>query len=312
LTSTDTTIVAKHSSGSRVRVAMDGHTRHGPDFLERMRGTMLSLSNSERRVARLCLQDPNAFANLPVSKIANSAHVSNPTVIRFCRKAGYVGLVDLKQTIQREVKYSVPFIFGDALKKNPSMNIAHRVLDNVLATMLRFRSAVRIDQIQQAVERLSATYSSKGRVFLVGVGASAMVAHDAKDKLYRLGVNAHSFSQTDEQIVSVTIADEHDTLIVFSNSGRTRDAMKVCEIANDRGLATIVVTASDSPLYSIGTLPIASDTHEFCEGFTPMLSRLQLLAIVDILTASFALELNADSVAQKLAQCEKQLNCRRL
>ncbi len=57
---------------------------------------MPSLAPAEQRVGKLVLLDPRSFASLPVSELADRAHVSKPTVVRFCRSMGYDGLSDFR------------------------------------------------------------------------------------------------------------------------------------------------------------------------------------------------------------------------
>ena len=65
-------------------------------MLERIKASLPSLAPAEQRVGKLVLADPRAFANLPVTELADRAHVSKPTVVRFCRSMGYDGLSDFK------------------------------------------------------------------------------------------------------------------------------------------------------------------------------------------------------------------------
>ncbi|MEY3117763.1 MAG: putative HTH-type transcriptional regulator YbbH, partial [Pseudomonadota bacterium] len=65
-------------------------------MLDRIKASLPSLAPAEQRVGKLVLQDPRAFANLPVTQLAVRAHVSKPTVVRFCRSVGYDGLSDFK------------------------------------------------------------------------------------------------------------------------------------------------------------------------------------------------------------------------
>jgi RpiR family transcriptional regulator, carbohydrate utilization regulator len=58
-------------------------------MLERVKASLSSLAPAEQRVGKLVLNDPRAFANLPISVLSDRAHVSKPTVVRFCRSMGY-------------------------------------------------------------------------------------------------------------------------------------------------------------------------------------------------------------------------------
>ena len=65
-------------------------------MLDRIRASLPALSPAEQRVGKLVLADPRSFAGLPVAELAERAHVSKPTVVRFCRSVGYDGLADFK------------------------------------------------------------------------------------------------------------------------------------------------------------------------------------------------------------------------
>jgi RpiR family carbohydrate utilization transcriptional regulator len=53
-------------------------------MLDRIKASLPSLAPAEQRVGKLVLQDPRAFANLPVTELAERAHVSKPTVMTVC------------------------------------------------------------------------------------------------------------------------------------------------------------------------------------------------------------------------------------
>ena len=80
-------------------------------MLERIKASLPSLAPAEQRVGKLVLLDPRSFASLPVSELADRAHVSKPTVVRFCRSMGYDGLSDFKLKLAGTV--SEPFALGD-------------------------------------------------------------------------------------------------------------------------------------------------------------------------------------------------------
>ena len=63
-------------------------------MLDRIKASLPTLAPAEQRDGKLVLQYPRAFATLPVTQLADSAHVSKPTVVRFCRSVGYDGLSD--------------------------------------------------------------------------------------------------------------------------------------------------------------------------------------------------------------------------
>ena len=102
-------------------------------MLDRIKACLPSLAPAEQRVAKLVLSDPRAFANLPISTLAERSHVSKPTVVRFCRSMGYDGLSDFKLKLAGSVSEGVPFIHRSVDVDDKTSDVAVKVIDNTVA-----------------------------------------------------------------------------------------------------------------------------------------------------------------------------------
>ena len=260
-------------------------------MLERIKASLPSLAPAEQRVARLVLGDPRAFANLPVSELAERAHVSKPTVVRFCRSIGYDGLSDFKLKLAGSVSEGVPFIHRSVDADDKTGDVLVKVLDNTVAAFLKYRNDASSFAIERAVEALAATYKTGRRIEFYGAGNSGIVAQDAQHKFFRLGVNTIAYSDGHMQVMSASMLGPGDCLVVISNSGRTRDLMDACDIARRNGATTIVITASGSPLATAGHIHLSADHPEGYDRYSPMVSRLLHLVIIDVLATTVALRI---------------------
>jgi RpiR family carbohydrate utilization transcriptional regulator len=104
-------------------------------MLERVRASLPALPPAEQRVAKLLLADPRNFAGLPVSELADRAHVSKPTVVRFCRSVGYDGLTDFKLKLAGTVNEGVPFIHRAVDEDDKPGDLVVKVIDNAVAAL---------------------------------------------------------------------------------------------------------------------------------------------------------------------------------
>jgi RpiR family transcriptional regulator, carbohydrate utilization regulator len=259
--------------------------------LDRIKASLPSLAPAEQRVGRLVLGDPRAFANLPVSELAERAHVSKPTVVRFCRSIGYDGLSDFKLKLAGSVSEGVPFIHRSFDVDDKTSDVLVKVIDNTVAAFLKYRNDASSFAVEKAVEALAATYKTGRRIEFYGVGNSGIVAEDAQHKFFRLGVNTIAYSDGHMQVMSATLLGPGDCVVVISNSGRTRDLMDACDIARKNGATTIVMTATGSPLASAGHIHLAADHPEGYDRYSPMVSRLLHLVIIDVLATAVALRI---------------------
>ena len=260
-------------------------------MLDRIKASLPSLAPAEQRVGKLVLQDPRAFANLPVTQLADRAHVSKPTVVRFCRSVGYDGLSDFKLKLAGSVSEGVPFIHRSVDADDKTTDVMVKVIDNTVAAFLKYRNDASASALDQAVQALAQTHSTGKRIEFYGVGNSGIVAQDAQHKFFRLGMNTIAYSDGHMQVMSASMLGQGDCAVVISNSGRTRDLMDACDIAKKRGATTIVITASGSPLATAGQIHLTADHPESYDRYSPMVSRLLHLLIIDILATTVALRI---------------------
>jgi RpiR family carbohydrate utilization transcriptional regulator len=260
-------------------------------MLDRIKASLPSLAPAEQRVGKLVLQDPRAFANLPVTQLADRAHVSKPTVVRFCRSVGYDGLSDFKLKLAGSVSEGVPFIHRSVDADDKTTDVMVKVIDNTVAAFLKYRNDASASALDQAVQALAQTHSTGKRIEFYGVGNSGIVAQDAQHKFFRLGMNTIAYSDGHMQVMSASMLGQGNCAVVISNSGRTRDLMDACDIAKKRGATTIVITASGSPLATAGQIHLTADHPESYDRYSPMVSRLMHLLIIDILATTVALRI---------------------
>ncbi|MFT3819501.1 MAG: SIS domain-containing protein [Rubrivivax sp.] len=284
-------------------------------MLDRIRASIPALPPAEQRVARLLLADPRSFASLPVAELAERSHVSKPTVVRFCRSVGYDGLADFKLKLAGSVNEGVPFVHRAVDEDDKAGDITVKVIDNAVAALLRYRNAAAGQAVERAIKALVRAGREGRRIEFYGVGNSGIVAQDAQHKFFRLGVRATAVSDGHVQVMSATMLEPGDCAVIISNSGRSKDLLDVADIARRKGATVIAITASGSPLALEVQGPqhvlLAADHPEDADRYSPMVSRLLHLVIVDILTTGVALRLGSAGLRPMLAEIKKNLRLRR-
>jgi RpiR family transcriptional regulator, carbohydrate utilization regulator len=289
-------------------------------MLERIRASVPALPPAEQRVAQLLLSDPRGFASSPVVDLAERARVSKPTVVRFCRSVGYGGLADFKIKLAGSVNEGVPFVHRAVHDDDSTAELMVKVIDNAVAAIVRYRNAAASQNVELAITALAAACQAGGRIEFYGVGNSSVVALDAQHKFFRLGVSAAAINDGHTQVMSATMLKPGDCAVVFSNSGRSKDLIDVVDIARKKGATVIVVTASGSPLamevrpaslHSGPMVLLAADHSEDADRYSPMVSRLLHLLVVDVLTTGVALRLGSAGLQPMLREIKRNLRLRR-
>jgi len=283
-------------------------------IVERIKAALPALPPAEQRVAKLLIADARAFASLPVSELADRAHVSKPTVVRFCRSVGYDGLADFKLKLAGSVNEGVPFVHRAVDEDDKPGDLIVKVVDNAVAALLHYRNDAASHAFDRAITALTEAGKGGHRIEFYGVGNSGIVAQDAQHKFFRLGVNTAACSDGHVQLMSATMLKPGDCAVIISNSGRSRDLLDAAEIARKKGATTIIITASGSPLAALGQSPgqvlLAVDHPEDFDRYSPMVSRLLHLIAIDILTTGVALQLG-QNLRPVLQEIKRNLRSKR-
>ncbi len=280
-------------------------------MLQRIQSHLELLSPSEQRVGRVLLQDPLGFCRTPVAQLAQRAQVSKPTVLRFCRSLGYQGLSDFKLRLASSVAEGVPFIHRSVSAQDRVDEVIAKVTDNTVAALLQYRNSASSMTVRAVAHALHMAHRRGHRVEFYGVGNSGIVAQDAQHKFFRLGLHTTAHSDGHLQIMSASLLGKGDVLVIISNSGQTLDLIEACTIARQRGALTVGITASGSALSQAVQIHLAADHTESYEHFSPMVSRLLHLMMLDVLATCTALHIGANKLEPQLRRMKTHLIAKR-
>jgi DNA-binding MurR/RpiR family transcriptional regulator len=207
-----------------------------------------NLGETDGKIAGYILQQPAQVVQLPVKKLALEIGVSEATIIRFCKKIGYAGLLNLKADLKRELLDdsdlslpSSPDIFLDDSRNDVAQKIALTIETSTRETI----GLLEMKIVKPVVER----FLSARRVMFVGFGASGLAALEARDKMNRLGIDSEAFTDRFTMTLKLANLKEDDLVVAFSHSGETPEVVNAFRLAQKKGAWTLAITHSPhSPL----------------------------------------------------------------
>ncbi len=264
-------------------------------MLDTIASSIDRLRRAEAAVARIVLAAPHAAVRASLAQLAGKAGVSEPTVLRFCRTAGFGGFHEFKIALAQHLAASAareeagdrPTPLVRDLSPNDSVASAtEKVLNRSIDALVRLRS--RLDTA--ALERAAGVMAGAQRVQIVGVGASGTVALDAHHKLFRLLPQVTASTDAHLQAMAAATLGPGDALLAISKTGTSDEIFDVANIARDGGATVIAITASATPLAERADIRLTVDVDEDTAVHTPMVSRLAQLALIDALTVAIGLQ----------------------
>jgi RpiR family carbohydrate utilization transcriptional regulator len=280
-------------------------------MLKEIENRLTDMRPAERLVAEYVLSNVDAVIHGTLATIASASDVSEPTVLRFCRSAGFKSFGDFKIKLIR----SAAMVDNQPPLEKP-VRIAR---DDTVASATNKVFAAAVNALVQAgsqiqhteIERAARAILRARRVVIFGLGTSAIIAADAQHKLFRLGVAAANYSDPHLQAMSAATLGPDDVVLAISQTGEPRDLFETTSVAAQSGVTVITLTRSGSPLASLAHIIINIDLNEPIELWNPIVSRLAHLVIIDALVVAVAL-LAPPSSERTLERMQEALWARRI
>jgi DNA-binding MurR/RpiR family transcriptional regulator len=271
-------------------------------LLEHIANVSENLRKSERKVATLVLENPNYVVDSTMAAVADAAEVSEPTVMRFTTSLGFSGFQQFKIQLARTLALGLPATLSFVSEGDTNADISQKIFDQTISSLDRTRRSLDIEQISKAAEAILHARS----VLFAGLGASGIVAHDAQQKAVLFGVPCSAPEDVHQQFMEASMASPDTVVVVISNVGRTKSILDVAKAARSNGATVIAISRGESPITAECDIPLIVKTFEDTDQYTPTVSRLAHLVVIDILATVVSIRRGGAHLA-KLAKMKRGL-----
>jgi DNA-binding MurR/RpiR family transcriptional regulator len=253
---------------------------------ERLQARRDLLSPSERRVAAVVLDDPEAIAFGTVAEVARRASTGGATVVRLAERLGYKGFTGLQSAVRDDVAGQLRLASERIRRPAAHDDLAARTMtveaDNLVSTFEHLDRAA----LRRAV---SAVARGRARVIVLPGGASVGVSRQLCGELaiLRPGVSLVAGSPVE---VAARTADLGDGDVVVAIDLRRYDGALIDAVAAVAAAGVTVVAITDSVLSPLAALADATLVAA-AEGAGPFDSHLGVLAVGNAVVAGVAARL---------------------
>ena len=253
-------------------------------LLHRIREEMPKMAAAERRVAEVVNARPNDVIHLSMAVLAKDCGVSDPTIIRFCRRFGFEGYQDFKVNLAQNLVPSAPFHYDKITADDTVETIVRKTCENSLSAIQRALQ----DLVPAQVEAGAKAIHAASWLAIYATGISEVTAIDAEHKFQRLGFRCAAILGEKRQRTQAGFARPGELALIFSQSGATRQMVEVAKATRQQGGTVLSITAGDTPLAAVSDHVIAVTPYEHTELLTPLASRLNHHLVVNMLVTAIA------------------------
>ena len=199
---------------------------HTPETLiAHIRALAPNLAPAEQRVAAEVVRDPAAAAAKTISDLAAQCRTSGATVLRFCRAVDFDGHRELRLALAAAAQAAN----ADG-ERAVGSDIGPRDSLSEVVKKITYADARAVEETGAQLQPASlgavvdAVVKAR-RVDIYGVGASAFVAMDLQQKLYRIGYMVYAWPDPHSAVTSAALLGPQDVAIGISHTGTTEDTI---------------------------------------------------------------------------------------
>ena len=253
-------------------------------------------SPTEDAIIDYILEKPEETSRLTIHQLAEKTFTSPSSIIRLCKKNGYTGYKEFIKEL----------IYEQAIRENykeKSITDLKRTddTDNIILKVTH-KNILSLEETQmildpKVIDRCIRALRECDRLYIFGIGASQIVAQDAKLKFIRINKMALVSEDSHTQLVYSRTMTKKDLAIIISYSGRTDEMVRCAVNAKENGAMVISITKiGDTPIGELADYSLYVASNEFSFRSGAMSSRIAQLNLIDILYSSYVSQMYDDSL----------------
>lgn len=202
-----------------------------------------SLTRAERQLAGVILENYPMSGMGSITRLADKAAVSTPTVARMVQKLGYKGFPEFQEALRSEVEavMSDPIAKHDTWAQDaPDAHILNRFADSVLSNIRHTLSGVDVPTFDCATDMLA---DKSRKIFVTG----GRITHTLSEyfhlhmQVIRKDVR-HIRSTSNAWPHALLDLDNGDIVVIYDIRRYENSALRLAEIAQTRGAEIVLIT----------------------------------------------------------------------
>lgn len=250
-----------------------------PDLIAALTDESGLVSALERKLAASILADVSFATNASITEIAARAGVSPPTVTRFCRRLGCASFSDFKLQLAKSAYVGLRYLRPESVTSTPA-EVAEDIVTKAQNALFEMHRGLNLDALSQAANLLAGAQM----IYAFGSGGnSSMIVNELQNRLFRLGCRITASNDHGMSLMLAAAAEPDAVVIGSSFTGRNLELVRCFGLLRERGIKTIALTQSNSPVAAAADVVIAVDLPEGQNIFRASSTRYAFLAAVDIL-----------------------------
>ncbi|MGL4864378.1 MAG: MurR/RpiR family transcriptional regulator [Cetobacterium sp.] len=258
-------------------------------------------SKNEKKIIDYILEKPQEVLSLTLKDLSKNISLGEATIIRFTKNNLHCGYSKFKlylsASLQELLQESENFILDKniSLKDSP-YQISKKIQfssNNSLSSTIKILDYSNFDIAVSLIEKAK-------KIIFLGTGFSNLSAKDACYRFMRIGLNSFNFSDPEVCKSFISLLNEDDLVIGFSQSAKNSQTKELLTFAKNKNLNIIGITGATSSYFdSLCDITLKHNNTEKTLQGGSFLGTLSQLFIVELLYTIIVLKKEKESIEAK-------------
>ena len=200
------------------------------------------------KIGEEILRDPAAVVDVSIKSFANRIGVSEPSIIRYCRSIGCGGFKEFKKHLAQSLVLEQKFSKATTATDSDDNGGDERFSRLGTSVAIALRSVSETEHFER-IDAAAKVIMGSQMVAAYGVGgSSAVMAMEAQNRFFRLGLRAVAHVDGYMQRMTAATLKKGDSVLIISSTGRPETLAESARIARNYGATCIAMAPLNSPL----------------------------------------------------------------
>lgn len=262
-----------------------------------------SLTRTEKKIADVIQQDPEAVVYITLTDLAEKAGTGETSVLRLCRKIGFKGYQEFKLSLAQDLVVPVRNVHSEIEETDDIRSMAAKITAENTKAIENTLNMLDTAQMERAIDAIGAAR----KIYFFGVGSSGNTALDAKYRFMRLGYDTEAVIDPHMMAMNAALMRDGDVVFAVSTTGSTKDIVDAVRLAKEKSVFLICLTSHlRSPLTQYADVVLLSKSRETPLQGGAFSSKLSQIHVLDILSTATAIRFK-DKAYEALGRTSKSV-----
>nr|WP_286672567.1 MurR/RpiR family transcriptional regulator [Cohnella hashimotonis] len=262
-----------------------------------------SLTRTEKKIADVIQQDPEAVVYITLTDLAEKAGTGETSVLRLCRKIGFKGYQEFKLSLAQDLVVPVRNVHSEIEETDDIRAMATKITAENTKAIENTLNMLDTTQMERAIDAIGAAR----KIYFFGVGSSGNTALDAKYRFMRLGYDTEAVIDPHMMAMTAALMQDGDVVFAVSTTGSTKDIVDAVRLAKQKSVFLICLTSHlRSPLTQFADVVLLSKSRETPLQGGAFSSKLSQIHVLDVLSTATAIRFK-DKAYEALGRTSKSV-----